>query len=83
MEFGVRDKSYKWDLSRVPENYDFEIVTKMVKFFEKLKTKTELVSTTSKPLVNLFIREVLDVDIHLRKWPTKPMFLKMVKDMKT
>nr|KAJ0209448.1 hypothetical protein LSAT_V11C400174990 [Lactuca sativa] len=76
------DKSYERDLGRVPENYDFEVVTEMVKFFEKFKTKTELVSVTSKPLVNLFIREVLDVDIHLRKWSTKPMFLDMVKDMK-
>nr|KAJ0188963.1 hypothetical protein LSAT_V11C800452830 [Lactuca sativa] len=94
MEFGVRDynsefyvsltyKSYERDLGRVPENYEFEIVMEIVKFFEKFKTKTELVSATSKPLVNLFIREVLDVDIHLRKWSTKPMFLKMVKDMKT
>nr|KAJ0222771.1 hypothetical protein LSAT_V11C200098720 [Lactuca sativa] len=82
-EFGIRDKSYERDLVRVPENYDFEVVTEMVKFFEKFKTKTELVSATSKPLVNLFIREVLDVDIHLRKWSTKPMFLDMVKDMRT
>nr|KAJ0197485.1 hypothetical protein LSAT_V11C700376080 [Lactuca sativa] len=47
IEFGIR----------VPENYDFEVVTEMVKFFEKFKTKTELVSATSKPLVNLFIRD--------------------------
>nr|KAJ0188498.1 hypothetical protein LSAT_V11C900480850 [Lactuca sativa] len=62
---------------------EFEVVTDMAKFFEKFKKKTELVSATSIPLVNLFIREVLFVDIHLRNWSTKPMFLKMVKDMKT
>nr|KAJ0227194.1 hypothetical protein LSAT_V11C100010100 [Lactuca sativa] len=44
------DKSYERDLSRVPENYDFEVVTEMVKFFEKFKTKTELLLATSKPL---------------------------------
>nr|KAJ0213085.1 hypothetical protein LSAT_V11C400206790 [Lactuca sativa] len=79
----LTDKSYERDFSRVPENYDFEVVTEMAKFFEKFKTKTKLVSATSKPLINLFIREVIDVDIHLRNWSTKPMFLKMVKDMKT
>nr|KAJ0227366.1 hypothetical protein LSAT_V11C100025950 [Lactuca sativa] len=79
----LTDKSYERDLSRVPENYDFEVVTEMVKFFEKFKTKTKLVLATSKPLVNLFIPEVLDVDIHLRKWSTKPIFLEMVKYMKT
>ncbi|KAL7598128.1 hypothetical protein Lser_V15G25935 [Lactuca serriola] len=83
MEFGVRDKSYERDLSRVLENYDFEVVTEMVNFFEKFKTKTDFVSAASKPLVNLFIREVLDVEIHLRNWSTKPMFLKMVKELKT
>nr|KAJ0222076.1 hypothetical protein LSAT_V11C200066970 [Lactuca sativa] len=79
----LTDKSYERDLSRVPKNYDFEVVTEMVKFFEKFKTKIELVSATSKPLVNLFIREFLDVDIHLRNWSTKPMFLEMVENMKT
>nr|KAJ0210777.1 hypothetical protein LSAT_V11C400214840 [Lactuca sativa] len=83
MEFGVRDKSYERDLNRVLENYDFEFVTEMVTFFEKFKKKTEVVWAASKPLVNLFIREVLDVNIHLRNWSTKPMFLEMVKDMKT
>nr|KAJ0187262.1 hypothetical protein LSAT_V11C900485370 [Lactuca sativa] len=66
----------------VPKNCHFEIVTDVVKFFEKFKTKTDLVSATSKLLVNLLIREVLYVDVHLRKSSTKLMFLEMVKDMK-
>nr|KAJ0200626.1 hypothetical protein LSAT_V11C600318370 [Lactuca sativa] len=36
MEFGIRYKSYERDLSRVPKNYDFEVVTEMVKFYEKI-----------------------------------------------
>nr|KAJ0185566.1 hypothetical protein LSAT_V11C900474930 [Lactuca sativa] len=39
----LTDKSYEMDLSRVPENYGFEVVTEMVKLFEKFKTQTELV----------------------------------------
>jgi len=54
----------------------------MVEFLDKFKTKTDTVSSTSSPLAHLFIREVLDVDVHLRIFLTKVAFLEMVKDMR-
>ncbi|KAJ9557436.1 LOW QUALITY PROTEIN: hypothetical protein OSB04_012050 [Centaurea solstitialis] len=80
VEFGIKDPAYEKDLGRVPEHSDFNAIKDM--FLEKFKTKTDTVSSTSTPLVHLFIWEVLDVDMHLRNFSTKVSFLEMVKDMR-
>ncbi|KAL7607741.1 hypothetical protein Lser_V15G14400 [Lactuca serriola] len=54
----------------------------MVDFLEKFKTKTENVSASTKPLVHRLIREILDVNLHLKKWSTKVNFVHLIPDMK-
>nr|XP_043619135.1 zinc finger BED domain-containing protein DAYSLEEPER-like isoform X2 [Erigeron canadensis] len=62
------DQCYRRDLVRLPDRDDFNACEKVVLFLEKFKDKTEILSATSKPLSHLFLREVLDVDYHLRVW---------------
>ncbi|PWA40303.1 zinc finger BED domain-containing protein RICESLEEPER 1 [Artemisia annua] len=76
-----RDDCYYRDLERMPEHSDFGVCEGVVEFLEKFKTKTELISSSSKPLAHLFYREILDIDKHLRYWATKPESCHMVDDM--
>ncbi|GJS34271.1 zinc finger BED domain-containing protein RICESLEEPER 2 [Tanacetum coccineum] len=80
-KYEVEDDCYYRDLDRVPEHSDFGACKDIVEFLEKFKAKTELISSTSKPLAHLFFGEILDVDKHLRHWETKPDFCMMVHDM--
>nr|KAJ0189720.1 hypothetical protein LSAT_V11C800415890 [Lactuca sativa] len=82
VEFGIKEKSYEKDLQRVPDRMDFEEIKEMVDFLEKFKTKTENVSASTKPLVHRLIREILDVNLHLKKWSTKVNFVHLIPDMK-
>ncbi|KAL7596501.1 hypothetical protein Lser_V15G28535 [Lactuca serriola] len=82
VEFGIKEKSYEKDLQRVPDRMDFEAIKEMVDFLEKFKTKTENVSASTKPLVHRLIREILDVNLHLKKWSTKVNFVHLIPDMK-
>ena len=76
------EKSYEKDLQRVPDCMDFEAIKEMVDFLEKFKTETENVSAPTKPLVHRLIREILDVNLHLKKWSTKVNFVHLIPDMK-
>ena len=58
------------------------MIKDMVEFLEKFKTKTNTVSCTSSPLAHLFIREVLDVDMHLGDFSRKVAFLEKVKHVR-
>ena len=76
------EKSFEVDLERVPEHSDFDEIKKVMDFLEKFKTKTENVSASTKPLVHLFTREILDIELHLAKWAAKHDFPHMIIDMK-
>ncbi|GJT67259.1 zinc finger BED domain-containing protein RICESLEEPER 2 [Tanacetum coccineum] len=81
---GLKEKNYHVDCvanARVPEHSDFGVCEGVVEFLEKFKAKTELISSSSKPLAHLFYREILDIDKHLRYWAMKPEFCFMVDDM--
>ncbi|GJU87762.1 zinc finger BED domain-containing protein RICESLEEPER 2 [Tanacetum coccineum] len=80
-KYELVDDGYYRDLERVPEHSDFGVCEGVVEFLEKFKAKTELISSSSKPLAHLFYREILDIDKHLRYWATKPEFCFMVDDM--
>lgn len=64
------------------EKADFDICKGVVGFLEKFKTKIEIVSASSKPLAHIFLREILDVDQHLREWETRPEFCLNGEDMR-
>nr|GEU55657.1 zinc finger BED domain-containing protein RICESLEEPER 2 [Tanacetum cinerariifolium] len=72
---------YYRDLDRVLEHSNFSACKDIVEFLEKFKAKTELISSTSKPLAHLYFGEILDVDKHLHHWETKPDFCMMLHDM--
>ncbi|PWA44281.1 hypothetical protein CTI12_AA516950 [Artemisia annua] len=85
---GLKEKNYHVEsvanavkYIRVPEHSDFGVCEGIVEFLEKFKAKTELISSSSKPLAHLFYREILDIDKHLRYWATIPEFCHMVDDM--
>ncbi|PWA52675.1 zinc finger BED domain-containing protein RICESLEEPER 2 [Artemisia annua] len=80
-KYELEDNCYYRDLERVPEHSDFGVCEGVVEFLEKFKVKTELISSSSKPLAHLFYREILDIDKHLRYWVTKPELCHMVDDM--
>ena len=80
-KYELVDDCYNRDLERVPEHSDFGVCEGIVEFLEKFKAKTELISSSSKPLAHLFYREILDIDKHLRYWATIPEFCHMVDDM--
>ncbi|KAL4562445.1 hypothetical protein LXL04_034650 [Taraxacum kok-saghyz] len=82
VEYGIKEKSFEVDLERVPEHSDFDEIKKVMDFLEKFKTKTENVSASTKPLVHLFTREILDIELHLAKWAAKHDFPHMIIDMK-
>ncbi|KAK1417386.1 hypothetical protein QVD17_26513 [Tagetes erecta] len=67
---------------KVPGDVDFDVCKLLVDFLEKFKTKTDLVSATSKPLAHLFFREILDVDKHLREWGVHLQFCVMAGAMR-
>nr|KAJ0214781.1 hypothetical protein LSAT_V11C400188240 [Lactuca sativa] len=52
-------------------------------FLEKFKTKTEMLSALSKPLVQTVLREIIDVDQHLETYSTKVHLCNMILDMHT
>ncbi|PWA78517.1 zinc finger BED domain-containing protein RICESLEEPER 2 [Artemisia annua] len=80
-KYELEDDCYYRDLERMPEHSYFGVCEVVVEFLEKFKTKTELISSSSKPLAHLFYREILDIDKHLCYWATKPEFCHMVDDM--
>ncbi|PWA74273.1 zinc finger BED domain-containing protein RICESLEEPER 2 [Artemisia annua] len=80
-KYELVDDCYYRDLDRAPEHSDFGACKEIVEFLDKFKAKTELISSSSKPLAHLFFGEILDVDKHLRSWETKPDFRIMVQDM--
>ncbi|GJZ61849.1 zinc finger BED domain-containing protein RICESLEEPER 2 [Tanacetum coccineum] len=65
-KYELEDDCYDHELKRIPEHSDFGMCEDVVEFLEKFKTKTELISSSSKPLAHLFYREILDIDKHLR-----------------
>lgn len=64
-----------------PVSEDFVTCRAMVSFLEKFKVKTELVSTTSKPLANRFFGEVCGIYKHIRVWSKNKRFYSIGKDM--
>ncbi|KAL4572740.1 hypothetical protein LXL04_019523 [Taraxacum kok-saghyz] len=82
VEFGMQEKSFEKDVDRVPEFKDFEEIKKTIDFLEKIKTKTEKVSCSTKPLIHQFTREILDISLHLTNWSLDPGFVEMVPGMK-
>lgn len=80
-KYELEDDCYYRDLERMPKHSDFGVCEGIVEFLEKFKTKTELISSSSKPLAHLFYREILDIDKHLHYWATKPEFCHMIDDM--
>ncbi|KAK1411432.1 hypothetical protein QVD17_37981 [Tagetes erecta] len=64
--YEIEDGNYFRDLEKLPGEEEFEVCKLLVQFLEKFKIKTEIVSATSKPLAHVFIKEILDVDKHLR-----------------
>ncbi|CAI9286515.1 unnamed protein product [Lactuca saligna] len=71
------EKSYEKDLQRVLNRLDFEGIKEMVDFLEKFN-----VLASTKPLVHRLIREILDVNLHLKKWSTKVNFVHLIPNMK-
>nr|KAJ0204042.1 hypothetical protein LSAT_V11C500293830 [Lactuca sativa] len=61
----MEDRSFARDVV-TPVSEDFVTCRAMVSFLEKFKVKTELVSTTSKPLANRFFGEVCGIYKHIR-----------------
>ncbi|KAD7477461.1 hypothetical protein E3N88_00597 [Mikania micrantha] len=49
------DRSYFLELDRVPEKIDFDMCKKLIEFLEKFKIKTDIASSTSKPLAHIFL----------------------------
>nr|KAJ0222091.1 hypothetical protein LSAT_V11C200062950 [Lactuca sativa] len=82
-EYEVKDTSFARDLSRVPQRTDFEVIEEVIMFLEKFKTKTEMLSASSKPLVQAVLREIIDVDQHLETCSTKVHLCHMIPDMRT
>ncbi|KAJ9557040.1 hypothetical protein OSB04_011654 [Centaurea solstitialis] len=82
IKYELEDVSFGRDLGRVPEHSDFKVCIDVVNFLEKFKTKTELISASSKPLAHLFLREILDVDKHLREWETQVDFCLLGTEMR-
>ncbi|KAF5789006.1 putative ribonuclease H-like superfamily, hAT-like transposase, RNase-H [Helianthus annuus] len=80
--YKLEDSGYNHDLERLPEHSDFGACEKLVKFLENFKTKTEIVSSPSKPLAHLFFREILDVNKHLWVWDCDPTFSTMITSMR-
>lgn len=79
----VLDASFGQDGNRAPGKEDFRVCESVVNFLEKFKTKTELVSTTSKPMAHRFFREILDIDKHLRDCAATPDFCLMGAEMRS
>nr|KAJ0198451.1 hypothetical protein LSAT_V11C700355780 [Lactuca sativa] len=74
---------YEYEMEDVvtPVSEDFVTCRAMVSFLEKFKVKTELVSTTSKPLANRFFGEVCGIYKHIRVWSKNKRFYSIGKDM--
>nr|KAJ0210891.1 hypothetical protein LSAT_V11C400199240 [Lactuca sativa] len=68
-EYEVKDTSFARDLSRVPQRTDFEVIE-------------EMLSASSKPLVQTVLREIIDVDQHLETCSTKVHLCHMIPDMR-
>nr|GEW07615.1 zinc finger BED domain-containing protein RICESLEEPER 2 [Tanacetum cinerariifolium] len=64
--YSMNNASFFRDLKAIPHRTDFDVCQKFCDFLEKLKDKTELVSTQSGPIAHLFFSEILDVEKHLR-----------------
>ncbi|PWA44422.1 zinc finger BED domain-containing protein RICESLEEPER 2 [Artemisia annua] len=73
-KYELVDDCYYRDLERVPEHSDFGVCEGIVEFLEKFKAKTELISSSSKPLAHLLYREILDGRLY-------PSFVIWVDDM--
>ena len=56
-KYELVDDSYYRDLDRVPEHSDFGACKEIVEFLDKFKAKTELISSSSKPLAHLFLEK--------------------------
>nr|KAJ0200833.1 hypothetical protein LSAT_V11C600322790 [Lactuca sativa] len=79
-EYEMEDRSFARDVV-APVSEDFVTCRAMVSFLEKFKVKTELVSTTSKPLANRFFGEVCGIYKHIRVWSKNKRFYSIGKDM--
>ncbi|KAL4562119.1 hypothetical protein LXL04_034313 [Taraxacum kok-saghyz] len=80
-EYEVQDTSYTRDLKKVPEHTDFRVIKDIVVFLEKFKTITEIMSSSTKPLIHTFLREILDVEKHLTNCSTNIHICHMIPNM--
>nr|KAJ0207413.1 hypothetical protein LSAT_V11C500286060 [Lactuca sativa] len=60
-----------------PVEEDFKICRAMVGFLEKFKVKTDIISTSTKPMTH----QICDVYKHIRDWVSTPQFCLNRKDM--
>lgn len=64
-----------------PVEEDFKICRAMVGFLEKFKVKTDIISTSTKPMAHRFFGEICDVYKHIKEWAASPQFCLIGKDM--
>nr|KAJ0202971.1 hypothetical protein LSAT_V11C500290790 [Lactuca sativa] len=79
-EYEMEDRSFARDMA-TPGSEDFVTYRAMVSFLEKFRFKTELVSTSSKPLANRFFGEVCVIYKHIRVWSKNKRFSSIGNDM--
>ncbi|CAI9299217.1 unnamed protein product [Lactuca saligna] len=78
--FEVKDPTFVRDVL-TPSKEDFNICRAMVGFLEKFKVKTDIVSTSTKPMAHRFFGEICDVYKHIKEWAASPQFCLIGKDM--
>nr|KAJ0227033.1 hypothetical protein LSAT_V11C100045650 [Lactuca sativa] len=78
--FEVKDPTFVRDVL-TPSKEDFNICRAMVGFLEKFKVKTDIVSTSTKPMTHRFFGEICDVYKHIKEWAASPQFCLIGKDM--
>nr|GEW24387.1 zinc finger BED domain-containing protein RICESLEEPER 2 [Tanacetum cinerariifolium] len=80
--YDVGNSSFSNDRDNVPNVTDFKVRGDLVCFFKKFKSKTQNVSASTKPFSQLFFREIINVDIFLRKLGVKEGYRSMVHKMR-
>nr|KAJ0211573.1 hypothetical protein LSAT_V11C400177550 [Lactuca sativa] len=66
-KFEVKDPTYVRDVVS-PVEKDFKICRAMVGLLEKFKVKTDIISTSTKPMTHHLFAEICDVYMHIRDW---------------
>ncbi|KAL4591075.1 hypothetical protein LXL04_004023 [Taraxacum kok-saghyz] len=73
------DTAYTHDLKKVPER----AIYRSRYFSKSSKQKTEIMSSSTKPLIDTFLHEILDVEKHLTTCATKIDICYMIPNMRS